>query len=132
MKKIVLLTYSLVLVGPLLQGGRGGDAAIGGFAGGMFGSVIGNAISKDNSGTSRAQEDAARAREEARQLRREQERDRYERIENKRREDDLRRLQDKIQEGDRTNPMILMLIALVVIFGLGLAILGFMLMRRKP
>ncbi len=132
MKKLIVVTYSLVLVAPMLQGGRGGDAVVGSFAGGMLGSVVGNALSKDNSGPSQAQQDAARAREETRDLRREQERDRYERIENKRREDELRRLQDRIQEGDRTNPMILMLIALVVIFGLGLAILGFMLMRKKP
>lgn len=132
MKKLILLTYSLVLVAPFLQGGRGGDAAIGGFAGGIFGSMVGTAIAKDSGSASQAQQDAARAREESRNLRREQERDRYERIEDKRRESELRRLQDKIQEGDRTNPMVLMLIMLVVIFGLGLAILGYMLMRKKP
>ncbi len=136
MKKCVANIFAtlaiVLLVMPLSQCRRGaGGAIIGGFAGGMMGSVVGNAISKD-SGNSRAIEEAHQARQEAREVRKDQDRDRLDRIEQQRRDEEMRRLQDRLKDTERSNsPVTFLLISLVVIFGLALAVLGFLLVRRK-
>lgn len=127
---IISLAMGIALTMPLVECRRGGGAVIGGFAGGMMGSMVGSAIARD-SGSSRAAEEAREARQETRDLRRDQERERIARIEQQRRDDELRRLQDKLKEAAGTNVLTYFLVGLVLIFAVALVGLGFLLVKRK-
>ena len=118
MKRFIIFLVLMGLVAPFAVCGRGGDAAIGGFAGGMMGSVIGGAMTRDR-GSSRDREDAREARDEARDMRRERDRRRY---------NESQRAQDR---RSHTSPMVLFLIGLIIVLGVALVVLGFLLMKKR-
>lgn len=133
MKKILSLVMLVALSAPIALSARGGgDAAIGGFAGGMMGSVIGNAVSRGGSRDSRAQEDAQKARLETRELRRERARDKQEEQRERSRDKEIRELRDRLEHSQRTSPMVLFLIGLIIALGVALVIVGLLLTKKRP
>ena len=121
MKRFIVFLILMGLIAPFAICGRGGDAAIGGFAGSMVGSVIGGAMTRDR-GSSRDREDAREARDEARDMRRERDRRRY---------NESQRAQDRRGHSSRTSPMVLFLIGLIIVLGVALVVLGFLLMKKR-
>lgn len=132
MKKLLTAIVFMAMATPMALCGRGGDAAIGGFAGSMVGSVIGNAMTRDSRRDSRAQEDARQARRETQELRKERERDKDESRRERERDREIRELREKLEHSQRTSPMVLFLIGLIIALGIALVIVGFLLTKRRP
>ena len=148
--EILLIFVSFLSVFSVLESRNGGDAALGGFAGSMVGSVVGTAITQGGR-DSRAQRDA-RARQEAREaqketelLRREHQRERMDRLEQEAlkqsiadKNNEIRLLAERLKaiEGVKNNSgqnnlLVGFLIGLSLILFLFIIMLGIFLLRKK-
>ncbi len=89
MKKLLTTLIFLAVATPTVFCGRGGDAALGGFAGSMMGSVIGSAITSD-SGHRKSRTD-----EKIEQVQREQDQSKVSQLQ---REMDKKELENKLEQ----------------------------------